>query len=72
VPTDVYKKDLGHFGEELYFAEDNAEELALKIERVLSWSEEKRAEYASISRKLVVEKHNIENVAEKIVKLLKK
>jgi hypothetical protein len=46
--------------------------LAEKILNVLSWDEEKRAEYSKISRSMVVSKHNIENVASKVVELLNK
>ncbi len=70
VPTEVYVNDLGEFGDELYFKEDDAKDLSSKIEKVLSWNTEKRREYEKLARELVVKKHNVENVAEKIVKLL--
>ncbi|MEK7194214.1 MAG: glycosyltransferase family 4 protein [Patescibacteria group bacterium] len=71
VPTSVYIKDLNDFGSGLYFKEDDAEELANKIEKVLAWNKKRRQKYATIARKLVVEKHNVNNMAEKFVNLLK-
>lgn len=72
VPTNVYKADLGEFGEELYFDESDASTLATRIEEVLQWDKEKLGRYSKLSRKLVVEKHNVENVAENVINLLKK
>ncbi len=72
LPTEVYKKDLGEFGEGLYFKEDDAQELADKILGILNWSKEDLETYRKISRKLVEERHNVKNVANKIVSLLKK
>ncbi len=40
LPTEVYKKDLGEFGESLYFKEDDARELADRIMNVLNWPKE--------------------------------
>lgn len=71
LPTDVYKPYLGEFAEGLYFPEDDASALASRLESVLSWSDEQRAQYAKLSRGLVVGKHNIENVASEIVRLIK-
>lgn len=71
LPTDVYKPYLGEFAEDLYFPEDDAKALASRLKTVLSWSDEKRSRYAKLSRGLVVEKHNIENVASEIVRLIK-
>jgi glycosyltransferase involved in cell wall biosynthesis len=71
VPTDVYKPHLGEFEEDTYFPEDDAGALADRIGRVLGWSKEKRETYAKIARALVVEKHNVENIAEKLVNLIK-
>lgn len=70
LPTEVYRKDLGELGDELYFEEDDAVSLADRIESVSSWPAEKRSEYGRLARELVVTKHNVENVTEKIVKLL--
>jgi glycosyltransferase involved in cell wall biosynthesis len=72
VPTDVYKDDLAEWADDLYFTEDDAQALAHKIERVLGWSEERRRAYAIQARQLVVTKHNIEHVAEEVVRLLNK
>ncbi len=72
LPTEVYRNDLGEFGDELYFKEDDAVALADRIESVLSWPAEKRSEYGRLAREIVAKKHNVENVAEKIVKLLTK
>jgi len=72
LPTEVYKKDLGEYAEDLFFVENDAETLADRIERVLNWSEEKKIKYATLARQIVVEKHNAKNVANKIVSLLKK
>lgn len=71
LPTEVYKKDLEEFGEEMYFPEDDAEALADRILGVLSWDTAKRSSYAHLARRLVVSKHNIENIAEKLVNLIK-
>ncbi|MHB1330554.1 MAG: glycosyltransferase family 4 protein [Minisyncoccota bacterium] len=71
VPTSVYKNELGGFGEELYFDEGDAQALAERIESVLNWDDEKLLRYSELSRKLVVEKHNVENVAEHIVDHIK-
>lgn len=71
-PTPVYQKDLENFASDLYFEEDNASELAEKIKDVLSWNKAKREKYAKLSRKIVCEKHNVENVANKIVELIEK
>ena len=72
VPTSVYKSELGEFGEELYFDEGDAQALADRMEAVLAWDKEKLLRYSELSRKLVVEKHNVENVADDIINLLKK
>lgn len=72
VPTEVYKEDLAEWADDLYFKEDDAHGLAQKIEHVLAWSEEKRMAYAKRARDLVVTKHNIEHVAEEVVRLLNK
>ncbi|MBX4189053.1 glycosyltransferase family 4 protein [Candidatus Parcubacteria bacterium] len=72
IPTDVYKKDLGEFAENTYFKEDDAEELALRIEGVLSWDTDTKSRYAKIARGIVVDKHNIEKLAKVIVSLLAK
>jgi glycosyltransferase involved in cell wall biosynthesis len=71
VPTQVYKRDLGEFADELYFPESDSQALAGRILSVLSWDERKREEYSKISRSMVVNKHNVENVASKVVELLK-
>jgi glycosyltransferase involved in cell wall biosynthesis len=71
VPTDVYKPYLGDFASDTYFPEDDAAALADRIERVLAWSEERRAKYAALARKLVVERHNVENVAEALINNLR-
>ena len=70
-PTKVYQDDLGNFASSLYFTEDDAEMLAEKLAKVLKWSDLERAEYAKLARRLVVEKHNVENVADHILRLSK-
>jgi glycosyltransferase involved in cell wall biosynthesis len=72
VPTSVYKADLLELGRDLYFPEDDAVALAERIVTVLGWPDEKREAYAKIARSIVVEKHNVEHVAEKIIELLRK
>ncbi len=72
LPTEVYKKDLGEYAEDLFFVENDAKTLADRIEKVLNWSEEKKTKYATVSRQIVIEKHNVKNVANKIVSVLKK
>jgi len=67
VCTLVYIKDLGKWGNELYFEEDNASMCAEKIAKVLGWSEADRKSYADLARGIVVKNHNIENLAKRIV-----
>jgi glycosyltransferase involved in cell wall biosynthesis len=71
LPTDVYKKDLGEFANELYFPEDDFNTLADRIENTLNWNLEKKQKYLKIARELVVTKHNVKNVAGEVVRLLK-
>lgn len=71
-PTLVYQKDLGQFAHELYFPEGDSQALSERILSVLSWDEIKMEEYSKMSRSMVVAKHNINNVAAKIVELLRK
>lgn len=71
LPTEVYKNYLGEFAEETYFLEDDADALANRIEGVLGWDEEKLSRYTKLARDLVVERHNVENVAGEIVKKIK-
>lgn len=70
-PTSVYQSELGDFADDLYFEEDNAKMLADKLEKVLKWSDLERSEYARLARRLVVDKHNVENVADHILRLTK-
>ncbi len=71
VPTPVYKADFLELGRDLYFPEDDALALADRIKTVLEWSPDKRQAYSRIARSLVVEKHNVEHVADVIAQLLK-
>lgn len=71
VPTDVYQKNLGEFAQDLYFEENNASMFAERIMSVLAWSNEKREKYAKVAREIVIKNHNVENVAQKIVELIK-
>ena len=70
VPTNIYENELAEWHDDLYYPEDDAHELAKKIERVLNWSDEHRDAYAKRAREVVVRRHNIEHVAETVVKLL--
>ncbi|OHA88812.1 MAG: hypothetical protein A2741_00420 [Candidatus Zambryskibacteria bacterium RIFCSPHIGHO2_01_FULL_43_27] len=71
VPTSVYQRHLGKFANDLFFNEDDSEALANRIEKVLSWGKEDKDEYSKMARRLVVEKHNVENVADTVIRLLK-
>ncbi len=71
-PTPVYKNDLGKYFGDLYFEEDDAKTLALKIKNVLEWNSSTRDDYSNIARDLVEKNHNIKNVAKEVVSLLKK
>lgn len=72
VPTEVYLNELGEFGRELYFPENDYKTLAERIESVLSWDADKRGRYANLSRQLVIEKHNVKNVAQAVIDFLEK
>lgn len=72
LPAEVYKKDLGEYAEDLLFAEDDAEGLADRIDRVLRWSQERQTEYSKRVRDWVREKHNVKNLVHTIVVLFEK
>lgn len=67
VPTDVYKDLLGEFGEKLYFEAKNANSLAEKILETSKWSREETRKYSVIARDLVLNNHNLETLAKRIV-----
>lgn len=71
VPTEVYKKSLGVYGESTFFTEDNAEMLAEKIKKIVSWSEQERNDFAHLARVFVEKNHNLNHVAEKIASTMK-
>ncbi|MBX4200311.1 glycosyltransferase family 4 protein [Candidatus Parcubacteria bacterium] len=71
VPTPVYKAEFLELGRDLYFPEDDVLALSDRIRTVLGWPEDKKESYRKIARALVIEKHNVENVASKISELIK-
>lgn len=66
--TDVYNAQLGEFAHDVYFPEDDAALCAEHMKSVLGWSEEKRNEYAHLSRGIVSNGHNLEHLAKRIAK----
>jgi len=66
VSTPVYKNFLGEFAEDTFFYEYDSHMCAEKIANILNWSESKKSKYSQISRKLVVDNHNIEKLAKRI------
>jgi len=67
VPTDVYKDLLGDFAKELYFEAKNPESLADTIYSVSKWSDNKLENYSKVARDVVLNNHNLETLAKKIV-----
>lgn len=72
VPTPVYKSFLGEFSEDTYFPEDNSEKCAQNIAKIIGWDEEQREKYSRLARDLVVKKHNIELLAQRIGEIFNK
>lgn len=70
LPTPVYESDLPEFFPNLSFQEDDAHGLAERIKAVLEWPTEKRERYAREASAMVKNKHNIKNVAAKLVETL--
>jgi glycosyltransferase involved in cell wall biosynthesis len=70
VPTPVYKAEFLELGRDLYFPEDDVLALSDRIKTVLNWPSDKKESYRKIARSLVIEKHNIVNVASKIAELI--
>ncbi len=71
VPTFVYKKNLGIYGEDTFFVEDDAVQLSEKIKNILSWDDTKKQDYSRTARMFVESNHNLTHVAEKIASTMK-
>jgi glycosyltransferase involved in cell wall biosynthesis len=67
LPTDVYNKLLPEFAKDMYFTEQDSAMLAEKIDKVLNWDDVRKARYAARVRRLVIENHNLNKLAIKIV-----
>jgi glycosyltransferase involved in cell wall biosynthesis len=63
---------LGAHGEDLLFAPGDVLGLAEKLERVLGWSSEKRAEVGSELRDAVVRGHSLERLTQQVIEELSK
>lgn len=62
---------LGPYAVELMFSAGNAEELCERLRRVLAWSAEQHSRCGEFLRKGVKERHSLEGLADRIVRLLK-
>lgn len=70
IPTPVYNEQLGDFAKDVYWHDHNSEEFAGCLNRVMSWSPEKKTEYSELARGIVVKNHNIENLAKQVVRAM--
>jgi glycosyltransferase involved in cell wall biosynthesis len=62
---------LGPYAPELIFSPGDAEELCARLRRVLGWSTEQHSRCGEYLRKEVKERHSLEGLADRIVRLLK-
>ncbi|MEN9605092.1 MAG: hypothetical protein RJB39_777 [Candidatus Parcubacteria bacterium] len=65
--TPVYKEYFGDLYDDMYFLSGDYTKLAENIVTVLNWDEGRLARFKKIARDLVVENHNLDKLAVKIV-----
>jgi len=70
--TPVYKSLLSEFAEDLYFNEGDADDFARKLIAVMRWDKSHRQKYSKLARSIVVENHNLNNLAKKIINCFEK
>jgi glycosyltransferase involved in cell wall biosynthesis len=68
VPTPVYNALLPDYVSDIYYTDNSSEELADKIERILSWSKEQRERFRTDGRNVVLKHHNLDNLSATIAK----
>lgn len=66
--TPVYKSYFAELYDDMYFEGGDYKKLAQNMVKVLSWDAERLAKFKKISRDLVVNNHNLDTLAGKIVK----
>jgi len=69
--TPVYNKALAEFTDDIYWDANDPAAFAEKLERVIGWSEARRAAFGKHARDLVVREHNLDSLVQRIVTTFK-